>query len=199
MMNMALYKREMKGSIKLLVIFGAVITLYVSIIISMYDPEMMKSLDSFVEVMPELMAAVGMKENARELRNTIASLGDLNEDEMLNKKAAYSSNENIASATFIGAASDSASASSVEIEVRSLATSQVNMGNYLPGSETVNLAPATYSFDVGIDDLNYEFQFTIKPEDTNRDVQDRLSRLINNANIGISAQVVTNEIGRAHV
>ena len=137
--------------------------------------------------------AVGMKENARELRNTIASLGDLNEDEMLNKKAAYSSNENIASATFIGAASDSASASSVEIEVRSLATSQVNMGNYLPGSETVNLAPATYSFDVGIDDLNYEFQFTIKPEDTNRDVQDRLSRLINNANIGISAQVVTND------
>ncbi|MDE7276063.1 MAG: flagellar filament capping protein FliD [Lachnospiraceae bacterium] len=137
--------------------------------------------------------AVGMKENARELRNTIASLGDLNEDEMLNKKAAYSSNENIASATFIGASSDSASASSVEIEVRSLATSQINMGNYLPGGETVNLAPATYSFDVGIDDLNYEFQFTIKPEDTNRDVQDRLSRLINNANIGISAQVITND------
>lgn len=137
--------------------------------------------------------AVGMKENARELRNTIASLGDLNEDEMLNKKAAYSSNENIASASFIGASSDSANASSVEIEVRSLATPQVNMGNYLPGGETVDLAPATYSFDVGIDDLNYEFQFTIKPEDTNRDMQDRLCRLINNANIGISAQVVTND------
>lgn len=137
--------------------------------------------------------AVGMKENARELRNTIASLGDLNEDEMLNKKTAYSSNENIASASFIGSPADSANASSIEIEVRSLATPQVNMGNYLPGGETVNLAPATYSFDVGIDDLNYEFQFTIKPEDTNRDVQDRLSRLINNANIGISAQVVTND------
>lgn len=137
--------------------------------------------------------AVGMKENARELRNTIASLGNLNEDEMLNKKAAYSSNENIASASFIGAPSDSVNAPSVEIEVHSLATPQVNMGNYLPGGETVNLAPATYSFDVGIDDLNYEFQFSIKPEDTNRDVQDRLSRLINNANIGISAQVVTND------
>lgn len=137
--------------------------------------------------------AVGMKENARESRNTIASLGDLNEDEMLNKKAAYSSNENIASASFIGTPADSANASSIEIEVRSLATPQVNMGNYLPGGETVNLSPSTYSFDVGIDDLNYEFQFTIKPEDTNRDVQDRLSRLINNANIGISAQVVTND------
>ena len=34
MMNLALYKREMKGSIRLLIIFGAVITMYVSIIIS---------------------------------------------------------------------------------------------------------------------------------------------------------------------
>lgn len=73
MTNMALYKREMKGSIKLLVIFGAVITLYVSIIISMYDPEMMKTLDSFVEVMPELMAAVGMKENAASLLGFMVS------------------------------------------------------------------------------------------------------------------------------
>lgn len=45
MMSMALYKREMKGSIKLLVIFSAIITMYVSIIISMYDPELMKTLD----------------------------------------------------------------------------------------------------------------------------------------------------------
>ena len=61
MMSMALYKREMKGSIKLLVIFSAIITMYVSIIISMYDPELMKTLDSFVEVMPELMASVGIE------------------------------------------------------------------------------------------------------------------------------------------
>ena len=31
---------------------------------------------------------IGLKENARQLRNTIASLGGLNEDEMLNKKSA---------------------------------------------------------------------------------------------------------------
>ncbi|MBM6901081.1 ABC transporter permease, partial [Gemmiger formicilis] len=40
-MNWTLYKREMKGSVKLLLIFGAVITLYVTIIITMYEPEMM--------------------------------------------------------------------------------------------------------------------------------------------------------------
>ena len=64
MMDFALFKREMKGSVKLLVIFGAIITMYVSIIINMYDPEMMKMLDGFVEIMPELMAAVGMTANA---------------------------------------------------------------------------------------------------------------------------------------
>lgn len=67
MMNLALYKREMKGSIKLLLIFGAIITMYVSIIISMYDPDLMKTLNSFAEAMPELMASVGMKADAATL------------------------------------------------------------------------------------------------------------------------------------
>lgn len=141
--------------------------------------------------------AVGMKENARELRNVIASLGDLNENEMLNKKAAYSSNENIASASYIGTPSESASVPSLEVEVRSLATSQVNMGSYLPSRELVSLPDSTYSFDVSIDDLNYEFQFNIKPEDTNGDVQERLTRLINNAGVGISAQVLTDGEGNS--
>lgn len=67
MLNMALYKREMKGSLKMLVIFAAVISLYVSVIISMYDPEMMKTLDSFYKIMPELMASVGMTAGATSL------------------------------------------------------------------------------------------------------------------------------------
>lgn len=67
MINGALYKREMKNSIKLLVILTVVITLYVSVIISMYEPELAKLLDSYVELLPELMAAVGMKAGATSL------------------------------------------------------------------------------------------------------------------------------------
>ncbi len=73
MINLALYKREMKGSIKLLIVFSAIITLYVSIIIHMYDPQMMKMLDGFVEVMPEMMSAVGMKANAANLLGFMVS------------------------------------------------------------------------------------------------------------------------------
>lgn len=67
MLNLTLYRREMKNSLKLLLIFAAIMTMYVSIIISMYDPELMKTLDSFYEIMPELMAAVGMSAGANTL------------------------------------------------------------------------------------------------------------------------------------
>lgn len=141
--------------------------------------------------------AVSMKENARELRNTIASLGGLEDEDLLNKKVAYSSNENIATATYIGPSKVSEDTLSYEIEVKSLASPQVNLGKFLPSEEPVALTPSTYSFDIGIDDLNYEFQFSIKSTDTNLDVQERLSRLINNANIGMTAQVITDDEGNS--
>lgn len=143
--------------------------------------------------------AISIKENARELRNTIASLGGLDEEELLNKKVAYSSNENIATATYIGSSEQSDSTPSYDIEVERLATSQVNMGKFLPANESVALEPDTYSFDVRIEDLNYEFQFSIRPADTNRDVQARLARLITNANIGITAQAVTEAGGSSYL
>ena len=141
--------------------------------------------------------AVGMKENARELRNTIASLGGLDEEELLNKKVAYSSNENIATASYIGSSKPEDDMPSYDVEVKRLASTQVNMGRFLADEEAIALTPDTYSFDVSIDDLNYEFQFSIKATDTNRDVQDRLSRLINNANIGMTAQVITDNNGNS--
>lgn len=60
MINQALYRREMRGSLRLLLVFAAVLTMYVSIIISMYDPAMMAVLDNFAKMMPKLMASVGM-------------------------------------------------------------------------------------------------------------------------------------------
>lgn len=139
--------------------------------------------------------AVGIKENARELRNTIASLGGLDEEELLNKRVAYSSNEEIATAKYVGSRQPDEDFPSYEVEVNRLASPQVNLGHFLPADEPTTLAPDTYSFDVGIDDLSYEFQFSIKASDTNKDIQARLSRLINNANIGMSSQVIEDENG----
>lgn len=139
---------------------------------------------------------IDLKENARALRNTIASLGGLDEKEMLGKKAAYSTNENIASAVYIGESSNIDS-SSFKLEVTSLASNQVNMGTFLPSNDKAMLAPGAYSFDVAINDLSYEFQYNIHDGETNLDIQERLSRLVTNAEIGITADILNDENGNS--
>ena len=140
---------------------------------------------------------IGLKENARQLRNTIASLGGLNEDEMLNKKSAYSSNEDMVSASFIGELPEGGNVPSFQIEVTALASNQVNMGTFLPSNEKVGLAPDAYSFDITINDLSYEFQYNIHEGETNREVQERLSRLITNADIGLTADILEDGNGNS--
>lgn len=139
--------------------------------------------------------AVGLKENARALRNTIASLGGLDEETLFNKKSAYSTDEDMVSASYIGDIEEGENAPTFKIEVNQLASNQENLGYALESDAKVSLKPDTYSFDININDLSYEFQFNIREEDTNKDVQERLSRLISNAGIGIDADVLENGRG----
>lgn len=143
--------------------------------------------------------AIGLKENSRELHNVIASLGGMDEEELLNKKAAFSTNEDMLTAQHIGKSTGSASEDgsisetdipSYEIEVRSLASPQTNLGSFLPADE-MGLETGTYSFDIGIHNMNYEFQYNITENDTNKTVQEKLARLISGAEIGILANVET--------
>lgn len=141
--------------------------------------------------------AVGLKENARLLRNTIASLGGVNEKEMFQKKSAYSSNEDMVEASFIGKPGENGEAPSFMIEVTALASNQENLGTVLPSEDSVKLPPDTYSFDITIHDLSYEFQYNVREGDTNRDIQERLARLISKADIGIHADVLEDGKGNA--
>ena len=100
--------------------------------------------------------AISLKENARNLHNTIASLGGLDDSELLSKKAAYSTNEDIASATYVGTYTPGMASPSFTLEVQELATSQENMGRFLDKGK-VELPSGTYSFDVTINDMNYYF------------------------------------------
>ncbi len=140
--------------------------------------------------------AVGLKESARSLHNSIASLVTGDVESLLYKKAAYSTDENVAAAKFIGE-SDAISeeGSSFTLEVKHLATSQTNKGRYLDADEKVSLPPGAYSFDIGINNLNYEFQFKINEGDTNKTLEERLSRLVNEAEIGLVAEVDENDEG----
>lgn len=136
--------------------------------------------------------AISLKENARELHNSLAQLGGLESDELFSKKSAYSSNDSIAEATYIGPNSQDVTVPDLELEVRSLATPQENMGLFL-ADEPAGLAAATYSFDISTGGMNYEFQFSVGESETNRSIQERLIRLINNSDIGIKASLSESE------
>lgn len=141
--------------------------------------------------------AIDLKEDARQLQSTIASIGGLDEAALLKKKVAFSSDESIATVSYIGNSESTADAPTLALEVHSLASPQVNMGDFIPSDLLTDLKPETYSFDLNINDLNYEFQFDVRDTDTNKDIQSRLTRLVNNANIGLKAEVIEDGEGNS--
>lgn len=62
MLNTTLFKKEIKSNYKLLLIFCAVLTMYILVIITMFDPSLGESLKIMSEGMPQLFAAFGMLE-----------------------------------------------------------------------------------------------------------------------------------------
>ena len=139
--------------------------------------------------------AVALKENARLLKNVISSVSpDDEESDLLSQKTVSSSNEDVVTATYIGESTEGMDVPSLEIEVKSLASNQVNMGRLLPQDE-MELEPGTYSFDINSRDADYEFQFNISEGDTNRTIQEKLARLITKSNIGIQASTFTDDEG----
>lgn len=156
---------------------------------------------------------IGIKEETRQLQNTITSIMGNTDAVGLNGKIAYSSDVNIARVVYVGQdihsevsnnASDedgrvvanTGEIPSHKIEVQSLASSQVNMGNFLPKNERA-LPAQDYAFDLNINGQSYEFQYSVREGNTNFDVQGRLGRLINNSNIGINATVEEDDLGNS--
>lgn len=134
--------------------------------------------------------AVSMKEEAISLKNTIASLGGMEEKALFQKKTAVSTNEKIATVAYIAGKEPAQEIPPFEIGVTQLAAPQKNTGHFLPAREKVALDADNYSFDLNVDQFNYEFQFQITEQETNESLQHKLARLINNSGIGISASVL---------
>ena len=111
--------------------------------------------------------AIDLKEHARQLCYIAKDLSDDKSGEMTFKKSASSSNPEAVSAEFIG--DSSSDCEPVEISVSQLATHQVNTGNFLQSNQKL-LNPGTYSFDLNINNLTYEFEFNVSEDENNGDV-----------------------------
>ena len=72
-MSLPLLRRELRANYKMILLFLAVITLYSTVIIAMYDPKLGASLDLMAESMPELFAAFGMTNAGATMLDFIAN------------------------------------------------------------------------------------------------------------------------------
>lgn len=142
--------------------------------------------------------AIDLKENARALENITEDLSDGADGTMTFKKSAVSSNAYAVNASYItdfGAASDD---ESFDINVKQLACSQLNTGNYLqPRSK--HIKPGEYSFDLSINDVIYEFQFKVDNSETTNNIQNKIARLINRSNIGLTANIKEDSLGNTAI
>ena len=76
-----------------------------------------------------------------------------------------------------------------EFEVKQLATSQVNTGNYLSNNGKT-FTKGEHFFELTAGGSTYEFQFSVNETDNNRTVLEKLNRLINKSNIGVHSVVL---------
>lgn len=60
MFNKALFKLEWRSNYKILIIFCLILSMYITIMLAMYDPKLGTALETFAKSMPEIMAMVGM-------------------------------------------------------------------------------------------------------------------------------------------
>ena len=134
--------------------------------------------------------AIDIKEKARQLQGSIRRLSDHEDKSSLNHTSAFTTDDDAVVASYIGKTPDQDIGNAqFDIEVSQLASSQVNRGIFLPKDST-GLPADNYAFDVRINGQEFEFQFSIYATDKNKDVQDKLEKLINKANIGLNAQII---------
>ena len=135
--------------------------------------------------------AIDIKERARQLQNSIFNLSDQEDKSSLNHTSAFSTDPDTVVASYIGKTpNEDVGTAGFDIEVSQLASQQVNTGLMLSTDSSSVLPPDNYSFDVKVGEQEFEFQFSIYGADKNIDVLQKLEKLINKADIGLSAEII---------
>ncbi|MCM1159251.1 MAG: hypothetical protein NC300_08880 [Bacteroidales bacterium] len=132
---------------------------------------------------------IGIKEAAMALEAESQSLSSRNTG-ALEEMMAVSDNESVVFANLNDYPSENLP-EELSIQVKSLATGQVNVGSYLPSGEA-SFTPGEYSFGITVRRNQYTFGLTVHDNDTNLAIQSRLANSINNNQIGVRASIRSN-------
>ncbi len=130
---------------------------------------------------------INIKEAAITLRDTINSFSNPDDDIYSNKLFNSSNEEAITGA--LKKADVSTLPENLDIEIKSLATTQTNVGTFVP-SDDLSLVFKEHRFSLDTLSSNAHFGITINRGDTNLDIQNKLASYINNRNLGVTATVL---------
>ena len=135
--------------------------------------------------------AIDVKEHAKSIQNVVASLSDRygSFEDSFRKKVAVSSDEEQVAVKYVGDGTEDNNSESFSIQVEKLASPQINTGNFL-NDEEMDFTPGGYSFDLNTNSSSYELQYNVNPGETNRDIINKLHKLISTSNLGISSKII---------
>ncbi len=134
--------------------------------------------------------AVQLKESAETLKATITTFGSSDKQMLFSSKKAYSDNPELVQVDYTASSDKSAAPEHFHLEIKEFASPQVNESSYLTADQPVLMPSGNYSFDVITNKLHYELQFAVNEGETHEQLQNKLARLINYADIGIHAEVL---------
>lgn len=141
--------------------------------------------------------AISIKEEAIGLKDALTALtNESDPNSIIGRKIANSTQPDKVAVSYTGTSSVEDDDLSYDIEVSNLAKQQINTGKYLK-EDALNILPNDYSFELQTPAATYEFQFHISHNDTNYSIQSRLSNLINNSDIGVTARVLKDSDGNS--
>lgn len=140
--------------------------------------------------------AIDLKENARHTQNVVSALSTEGDDieSVFYKKVAVSSDPNAVDVMYVGEDNPQESPS-FDLGVQHIATPQVNTGKFLPQTGH-DFEEGSYEFDLDTNSKSFEFQFNVNYGDNNYDVIQRIARLINTSDVGVSARILMNNRAR---
>ena len=131
---------------------------------------------------------INIKEAALTLRDVADNFANSN-SEIYSQKAFHSDNTQAVTGAFRHN-SISSLPEEIKLEISSLATEQINIGNYIRYNDST-LYSKEHKFTLDTINSSAHFNISVTQNDSNLAVQKKLAQYINNRNLGINASVLT--------
>lgn len=144
--------------------------------------------------------AIDLKECGLSIKALTHELSSNNPEYVMQKYKAFSDDEDVVSAQFLPNSSitfsNNTNPHNISVRIEQLATSQINTGYVLKDDE-LDFTSGKHNFTIDIGSSSYNLQFSVRDDDRNQNILNRVSNLINRNQLGIKASVLHNSEGSA--